>query len=280
MDPEVAEEFEREVEFMRMTRHTNIVRFFGAGAFPSGTPFLVEELMAGSLQACLYDGVAGACKPLAWDMRYRLARDIAAGMAHIHQLGHMHRDLKSANVLVTERMLAKIADFGSIRGLLVQKTPASAKTSGGWSKSSSNGANRDRKNAATDRSPQMSMTQWAGTPLYMSLEAIAGQVYGPTADVWSYGVVLWELAAQREPDILAQESLFQGPVLGGMQILLESGKRLAIDPAWPEDFKALVSSCWLQDPEARPSFVAVIDCLTAHEGATQTAAMAIDVTQL
>ena len=53
-NPNIVQEFDKEVEFMQKTRHTNIVRFFGMGRFPDDTPFLVEELLTGSLQAVLY----------------------------------------------------------------------------------------------------------------------------------------------------------------------------------------------------------------------------------
>ena len=92
MDASVVAEFEREIGFMQRTRHGNIVRFFGAGRRDDGTPFLVEELMAGGTLKGLLRG-KGA-QVLAWEVKTGLAADVARGMAYIHSLGHIHRDLK------------------------------------------------------------------------------------------------------------------------------------------------------------------------------------------
>ena len=73
-----------------------------------GTPFLVEELMAGSLQGLLYDGDGLRREAMEWSLKLKLACDVARGMAHIHSLGHIHRDLKSGNVLVTATPTAKV----------------------------------------------------------------------------------------------------------------------------------------------------------------------------
>jgi len=111
---DVSGEFEREIDFMQRTRHVNIVRFFGAGTLVDGTPFLVEELMSeGSLKLFVRNN---RCHDT--QLKYSFARDVACGMAHIHSLGHMHRDLKSGNVLITQRLQAKVADFGSVGRML------------------------------------------------------------------------------------------------------------------------------------------------------------------
>jgi len=136
---------------MQRTRHPNIVRFFGTGLQPDGQPFLVEELMPmGSLQRILWqqrqrhndgsathvnsrlshtqggaghgeaseaaDDLGGPPVVLTWALKTSLAVDVARGMAHIHSLGHLHRDLKSGNVLVTHDLQARpsVFVFGSI----------------------------------------------------------------------------------------------------------------------------------------------------------------------
>lgn len=110
----VCEEFQREIEIMQRTRHPNIVRFFGAGTWTDGTPFFVLELMSrGSLKTLLRGKAVTESLPAAVKLSFAL--DIAKGMEYIHSQGHIHRDLKSGNVLISETMRAKIADFGTMR---------------------------------------------------------------------------------------------------------------------------------------------------------------------
>lgn len=169
-DQDVVAQFQKEIDFMQRTRHPHIVRFFGAGSFPSGAPFLVEELMDKSLQAYVQ-----TTPDVPWAVKYKLLGDVSEGMQHIHNLGHMHRDLKTANVLINSRLQAKVADFGSMRELLLGGPVASA-TAG----------HRGADNAGA-------MSTNVGTPLYMSLEVLLGQPYDKAADTWSFGVVMWEV---------------------------------------------------------------------------------------
>ncbi|EGD83267.1 TKL protein kinase, partial [Salpingoeca rosetta] len=141
-DESTVVEFEKEVEFLQRTRHPHVVRFFGAGTDPNGSPFLVLEFVAmGSLKDLLGKDMARVLQEVAernndddaegeereekaegmagvWELKLRLLRDVASGMAFIHSLDQVHRDLKSGNVLVSSRLRAKITDFGSIRQCL------------------------------------------------------------------------------------------------------------------------------------------------------------------
>lgn len=131
-------EFEKEAQFMMTVRHPHVVRFFGAGSFDDHTPFLVMEILPrGSLKRVL-----DREPDLSWEVRYQSFRcthrcpwllsrpprtslltapmptrrqvrmgyilDVCKGMKYIHGLGHVHRDLKSANVLVTDGERAKV----------------------------------------------------------------------------------------------------------------------------------------------------------------------------
>lgn len=172
-------EFEREVEFMQRTRHTNIVRFYGAGQRADGTPFLVEELLAlGSLADLLHKGSRGGVT-LDWGLKTRLAHDTAAGMAHIHSLGHIHRDLKSGNVLITQSLQAKVADFGSVGRMLKVSHAASSKSP----KAALRGRRgilkhemgSDEASSSSLTSTSLNQTIAVGTPLYV-LAAIQGRL--------------------------------------------------------------------------------------------------------
>lgn len=95
---------------------------------------------------------------------------MARGMAYIHSLGHIHRDLKSGNVLVTEGWRAKVADFGSIRQILA-RAPRSTMAA-------------DAHQQDEGNTLDMSLTAGVGTPLYMAPEVLCGETYGDAADVW------------------------------------------------------------------------------------------------
>ncbi|EGD77334.1 TKL protein kinase [Salpingoeca rosetta] len=266
-------EFEKEVEFLQRTRHPHVVRFFGAGTDPNGSPFLVLEYVAlGSLNSMLQkqdfdavlsryqsqqrasqgsdtgDGavaigggaVAGGVGELksGWELKVRLARDVCAGMAFIHSLGHIHRDLKSGNVLVSTSLRAKIADFGSIRQCLLNSSAAQATTpmSGEMEKTgggSRGGGDIEYTTQAGTTTMHLTMTAGVGTPLYMAPEVLAGGQYDAKADVFSFGVLMWEVATQRTPDLIAQEkgSNFRGPLFTTLLTLLEAGKRLTFKGA-------------------------------------------------
>ncbi|EGD80351.1 TKL protein kinase [Salpingoeca rosetta] len=258
-DESTVVEFEKEVEFLQRTRHPHVVRFFGAGTDPHGSPFLVLEFVAmGSLKDLLRRDledvlvkeengfkqddadqsvtasdvseeltlVSTAVSPEdkdVWGLKLHLLCDVTSGMAFIHSLGQMHRDLKSGNVLVSSSLRAKITDFGSIRH---PRTGLQTMTS-------------------------VSLTAGVGTPLYMAPEALTGDKYSFEADVFSFGVLMWEVATQRVPDLIEQElgAEYTGPILATLSGLMADGK-----PAVPEWFKALAYKCMTQQPAQRPSF--------------------------
>jgi LRR receptor-like serine/threonine-protein kinase FLS2 len=280
----------------------------------------LKTLLRGPLAASAGAGGAeGTSAPaISWRTKMGWAADVAMGMAYIHSLKQMHRDLKSGNILITHSDRAKIADFGTIRQLIAKKAaggsasgssqgrgggggsstgvtthshgshgsssvlnpvaaaagaasaPKSGSASGNYSAGEgSAGAGQNVHVSGGDadvrREPRsgevddpMEMTAGKGTPLYMSPEVIRGRQYNQSADVWSYGVVLWEIAAQRSPDLLAQEGNPMGPSLYNLRMLLADGKRLTLEPSWPHWFAALITQCWLADVTERPKFDEIV----------------------
>ena len=96
---EMERELDHEASMLQAVRHANVVQFYGMGTLGDGTPFMVTELMElGTLSGVLQD-VGGV--EIDWTTRHRFALETALGMAMVHSLGRMHRDLKSANILVT-----------------------------------------------------------------------------------------------------------------------------------------------------------------------------------
>jgi hypothetical protein len=128
-----AQEFDREIEVMRTLRHPNIVLFFGGGHFDDDSPFLVVEYMTrGSLGAMLQN-----TKIILTDQqKLKFALDAAEGMAFLHSRSppRIHRDLKSFNLLVSDRWTVKVSDFGAARlvrqeGMSQRAIRATAETS-------------------------------------------------------------------------------------------------------------------------------------------------------
>ena len=260
---ELREEMDREATMLQTLRHAHVVQFLGAGTTSERGPFLVTELMElGSLTGLLYgdrnsDNNASAriasfrVKPTDWTTKWRFAKEIASGMDLVHSLGRMHRDLKSGNVLATcpqGRVVLKVADFGTMT--LAENWHQVQSQSSALSTSV-----HAHLHGARFRTQ---LTMGIGTPLWMAPEIFEGQRYGPSADVFSYAIVLWEIAAQSEPWPDADGAFL------GQQLFerIEAGQRPELDEqAWPADFIALMKQCWTRDPAARPTFRQILSDL-------------------
>ncbi|XP_024137045.1 interleukin-1 receptor-associated kinase 4 isoform X1 [Oryzias melastigma] len=168
-------QFNQEIQTLKLLKHQNLVDMVG---FSSDEQHLciVYALMAnGSLLdrlACL-DG----SPPLSWKQRCSVAEGAARGLEYLHSNHHVHRDVKSANILLDENYVAKISDFGLTRA----------------------SANRTSATMMTERI--------VGTRAYMAPEALRGEVT-PKSDVFSFGVVLLELLSGLPPADEKQEPQF------------------------------------------------------------------------
>ncbi len=112
-----------------------------------------------------------------------------------------------------------------------------------------------------------SLTTGVGTPLYMAPEVLRRSVaYGPSADVWSFGVLVWEIATQARPDLATYvpQAGWRGPFLIALEKALTMGHRLPLDAgAWPPGLAEVVAQCWDMVPGNRPTFAALGDTLSA-----------------
>ncbi|KAM1894727.1 hypothetical protein ACFX13_043598 [Malus domestica] len=205
-------QFKCEVEIMLRLRHPNVVLFMGAVTRPPHFSILTEFLPRGSLYRLLHRPNS----QLDERRRMRMALDVAKGMNYLHT-SHptvVHRDLKSPNLLVDKNWNVKVCDFGLSR---------------------------------TKHHTYLSSKSTAGTPEWMAPEVLRNEPANEKCDVYSFGVILWELATCCIP--------WKG--LNPMQVVGAVGfqnRRLEI----PEDIDPVVAEiirdCWQIEPNLRPSF--------------------------
>jgi len=206
-DPRVAERARREGVAAAALRHPGIVRVHAAGTH-EGRPYLAFELVEGARH--LDEAAAGA--PLA--DRVALVRDAARALGSAHTAGVVHRDVKSANLLVDGAGRVRVADFGlAVLGAEARLTRTGA---------------------------------LVGTPAGMAPEQLRGRPVGPPTDVWALGVVLYELLAGRPP--FEAPSL---PELVGKVLAVEPPAPSTVDPAVPPALDAVVACALAKAPAAR-----------------------------
>ena len=172
------EEFRRESELMKTRRHQNIVFFLGAGNDLRGEPFLVMEYISrGSLSGILAkDSIS-----ITHADRLKFMLDTAKGMRYLHgtQPPTIHRDLKPGNLLVTDRWVVKVADFGTAR-LMSRWSGRSL----GNQPSSETGNEKTQLLKASNRSEAIPLTHDIGTVPYASPELLSRTTYTTSTDVY------------------------------------------------------------------------------------------------
>ena len=170
-DADVADRFLREARTMAKLRHPNAAMIFDAGNLPDGRHYIVMEFVEGETlsQALAREGRFPASKAV------HIATQICDVLEEAHRLGVIHRDLKPSNILLGTRGVC-VLDFG------VAKVLASSAESTATHASTGSG-------------------QLIGTPRYMSPEQCLGQRVGARSDLYSLGVLLYEMLAGRPPFI-------------------------------------------------------------------------------
>ncbi|XAR62466.1 Dual-specificity kinase [Bertholletia excelsa] len=154
-------EFVQEVAILRQVQHRNVVRFIGACTESPHLCIVTEYMPGGSLYEYLHKNRIVLKLP----QLLKFAIDVCRGMEYLHQNNIIHRDLKTANLLMDNDRVVKVADFGVAR----------FQSQGGV------------------------MTAETGTYRWMAPEVINHQPYNQKADVFSFAIVLWELVTAKVP---------------------------------------------------------------------------------
>lgn len=183
---------------------------------------VLQYCSGGSLFTLLHNPPArGSSDGLSRSLLFRIVRDIAVGMAYLHSMGMMHRDLKTPNILLDENLRAIISDFGLAKG----------------------GVNPTASAGVT-------MTA-IGTPHYMSPELLRGEHCTLKSDVWSFGVIVWECMTRTIPySGMNPIMVMQLVAHEGMKPSLSADQLRLLPPTLVEIFNACIAS----DASARPTF--------------------------
>jgi len=217
----VFKEFRREISVMSGLEHPNLVNLIGVCLDPL---CIVTEFMA---YGDLYNFLQDTSRDLDLALRLKIAIDIASGMLFLHSAKPpiIHRDLKSPNVLmaaisVNAPVVAKVADFG-LSGAM-----------------------------------QTVSIKSVANPIWLAPEIMIGGEFTEAADVYSYGVILWEILHRKQPweDIRFINEIEQK---------VKKGERPPILGECPPAYAELVSLCWTQDPTKRPPFKEIFERLVA-----------------
>jgi Tol biopolymer transport system component len=203
--------------------HPNIAAIYGVEERA-----LVMELVEG-------ETLAG---PLAEEMALDYARQIAGALEYAHEKGVVHRDLKPANVKVTPAGVVKLLDFGLAKAVEEERT-----------------GNPETSPTLTLRETQLGVI--LGTAAYMAPEQARGKTVDKRADIWAFGVVLWEM--------LTGKRLFEGETVSDTlaQVLTK-------EPDWeraPARVRRLLRACLEKDPKKR--LQAIGDSMLLLEETTQ-----------
>lgn len=201
------EDFCNEISILSRLRHPNVILFLGACTKPPRLSMVTEYMEMGSLYYLIH--LSGQKKKLSWRKRLKMLRDICRGLMCIHRMKIVHRDLKSANCLVNKHWTVKICDFGLSR--VMSETPLKDSSS-------------------------------AGTPEWMAPELIRNEPFTEKCDIFSLGVIMWELCTLNRPweGVQPERVVYS---------VAHEGSRLEI-PEGP--LGRLMADCWAE-PQERPS---------------------------
>lgn len=248
MDMEASREFLAELKVLTHVHHLNLVRLIGYCT--EGSLFLVYEFIEnGNLSQHLR---GSGRDPLPWLSRVQIALDSARGLEYIHEHTvpvYIHRDIKSANILIDQNLRAKVADFG-----LTKLTEVGGATL---------------------------QTRLVGTFGYMPPEyAQLGEV-SPKVDVYAFGVVLFELISAKEAIVKSGSSMESTGLVSLFEEALSQPDarehlRKLVDPRLGDDYpidsvlklSQLAMACAQENPHLRPSMRSIVVALMTLSSST------------
>ena len=242
---EHVDSFCSEASLMCQLQHPNIVGFIGAITEPSNLSILTEYCNRGSLADLLLEESV----QMTFRMKVKFALDSAQGMLYLHTSNPaiLHRDLKSDNLLVADDWSIKVGDFGLTRFISEKKQMTQV----------------GMYNTFDIYTIINNLTRYVeqyyivliGTPMWMAPEIIMGKKYTEKADVYAFGIILWEILTRLEPYDDKEP----------MQIVVEvvnDGLRPAIPShMFTSPLVPLMMDAWQTEPDDRPTFDRIVERL-------------------
>ena len=215
-------QFIREVTLLSSLHHRNVIKFIAASRNPPSVYIIITEYLSeGSLRSYLHKLEH---KTISLEKLIAFALDISRGMEYIHSQGVIHRDLKPENVIMDEDSHLKIADFGIAC-----------------------------KEEVCDL-----LADDPGTYRWMAPEMIKRKSYGRKVDVYSFGLILWEMLTGTIP----YEDM--NPIQAAFAVVNKK-LRPVIPPNCPPAMRALIEQCWSLQPDKRPDFWQIVKVLEQFE---------------
>jgi hypothetical protein len=221
LDQDTVSRFKQEASFLARLRSPHVLQLRGICVEPSNYAVVMESFAVGNLYHLLQSKL-----PLEWNIRYQIAVDIGAGLAYLHKEEIIHGNLTSFNVLLNDSMRAKITgfEFAQLR---------------------MNSANRSGRTKSSLR--------WQAPELVE--ESVPNTNAG---DVFSYGVILWELSSGKVPFAEVRDE--------ELSVKAKEGKPGNI-PVEPPLLATLIGQCWEKRAEARPRITTCIEALEEERAA-------------
>uniref|UniRef100_A0A671N9N8 LIM domain kinase 2 n=1 Tax=Sinocyclocheilus anshuiensis TaxID=1608454 RepID=A0A671N9N8_9TELE len=239
-DEETQKTFLKEVKVMRSLDHPHVLKFIGVLYKDKRLNLITEFIEGGTLKDFIRD-----TDSFPWEQRVSFAKSIASGMAYLHSMSIIHRDLNSHNCLVKLDNTVVVADFGLSRLIMedkVKQPPPDKPT------------NKKRLFRRIDRKKRYTVV---GNPYWMAPEMLNGKRYDEKVDIFSFGIVLCEIIGQvyADPECLPRTLDY------GLNV------RKFIEKFLPEHcppaFFALAVACCDLTPDNRAAFQKLEDCFEA-----------------
>ena len=237
MNESALSDFVREIDMLGRLRNPYVLTFFGAVITHDKLCMVTEYMALGSLGAVLKKYA------LSPRLKVRLALDTVRGLAFLHEMNVLHRDIKPGNVLcssldLSAPILCKISDFGT-------------------SRVTTEGAPQQQMQAQqaqqAQQQAQQQQNKGMGTPLYMAPEIFNDTMpYSKASDVFSFGIMLAQIWNERTPYF---DCHFDTP--WALAAHVTAGNRPTVLDGCPAALLQLMQQCWAASPAQRPTFA---DC--------------------